>query len=170
MLRGVPEAAHAYVVNECTLREWAIDRLYMRQGRESGIISDSNAWFADNPAERVAHLKRHVHVNVKRHGWRTICLPACRCESPRVFVASGVLCLGPWASLPLAGFFCTRVNPWPVQNNGSSYPQARVWAPFVNAAPDSWRPLDSASQMDRESDASSTCHTLSTDWANRWTL
>ena len=64
-LRGIPDAAHAYVVNGRTPLEWAIDRLRIRQDRESGIINDPNAWFANSPVELVAHLKRLVHVSVE---------------------------------------------------------------------------------------------------------
>ena len=64
-LRGIPAAAHAYVVNGRTPLEWAIDRLRIREDKESGIVNDPNAWFADNPAELVSHLQRLVLVSVK---------------------------------------------------------------------------------------------------------
>ena len=64
-LRGIPEAAHHYVVNGRTPLAWAVDRLHIRQDKESGIVNDPNAWFADNPAELVAHLKRLVHLSVQ---------------------------------------------------------------------------------------------------------
>ena len=41
-----------------------MDRLYIRQDKESGIVNDPNAWFADNPAKQVAHLKRLVYLSV----------------------------------------------------------------------------------------------------------
>ena len=63
-LRCIPEAAHTYVVNGRTPLEWAIDRLHIRQDKESGIINDPNAWFADNPPGLVSHLRRLVHVSV----------------------------------------------------------------------------------------------------------
>ena len=31
----------------------------------SGIVNDPNPWFAENPAELVAHLERLVHVSVE---------------------------------------------------------------------------------------------------------
>ena len=64
-LRGIPEAAQAYVVNGRTPLEWSIERLLIRQDKESGIINDPNAWFADNPAGLVSHLRRLVHVSVE---------------------------------------------------------------------------------------------------------
>ena len=42
-----------------------MDRLHIRKDKESGIVNDPNAWFADDPAELVAHLKRLVHVSVE---------------------------------------------------------------------------------------------------------
>ena len=64
-LRGIPAEAHGYVVNGRTPLEWAVDRLHIRQDKDSGIVNDANAWFADDPAELVAHLKRLVHVSVE---------------------------------------------------------------------------------------------------------
>ena len=42
-----------------------MDRLHIRQDKKSGIVNDPNAWFAANPAELVAHLRRLVHVSVE---------------------------------------------------------------------------------------------------------
>ncbi|MYD89694.1 MAG: DEAD/DEAH box helicase [Caldilineaceae bacterium SB0662_bin_9] len=64
-LRGIPDAAHAYVVNGRTPLEWAVDRLHIRRGKESGIVNDPNTWFADNPAGLVSHLRRLMHVSVE---------------------------------------------------------------------------------------------------------
>ena len=64
-LRGIPDEAHGYVINGRTPLEWAVDQLQISQDNPSGIINDPNAWFADNPAELVAHLKRLVHVSVE---------------------------------------------------------------------------------------------------------
>ena len=64
-LRGIPDTAHAYVVNGRTPLEWAVDRLHIRRERESGIVNDPNAWWADNPAGLIAHLRRLVHVSVE---------------------------------------------------------------------------------------------------------
>ena len=64
-LRDIPPAAHDYVVNGRTPLAWAIDRLKVTRDKESGIRSDPNAWFADDPAELVAHLRRLVHVSVE---------------------------------------------------------------------------------------------------------
>lgn len=64
-LRGIPATAHEYVVNGRTPLEWAVDRLHIRKDKKSGIVNDPNAWFAENPAELVAYLKRLVHVSVE---------------------------------------------------------------------------------------------------------
>ena len=64
-LRGIPEAAQTYVVNGRTPLEWAVDRLHIRHDKESGIVNDPNAWFADNPAGLVSHLRRLVQVSVE---------------------------------------------------------------------------------------------------------
>ena len=64
-LRGIPEAAHHYVVNGRTPLEWAVDRLHIRHDKESGIVNDPNAWFADHPADLVSHLRRLVQVSVE---------------------------------------------------------------------------------------------------------
>ena len=42
-LRGIPAATHEYVVNGRTPLEWAVDRLRIRQDKESGIVNDPNA-------------------------------------------------------------------------------------------------------------------------------
>ncbi|MXZ40860.1 MAG: DEAD/DEAH box helicase [Caldilineaceae bacterium SB0666_bin_21] len=64
-LRGIPEAAHTYVVNGRTPLEWAVDRLLLRTDSGSSIVNDPNAWFAANPVELVSHLRRLVHVSVE---------------------------------------------------------------------------------------------------------
>ena len=64
-LRGIPDMAHGYVVNGRTPLEWAVDRLHIRRDKESGIVNDPNAWFADKSAGLVAHLRRLVHVSVE---------------------------------------------------------------------------------------------------------
>ncbi len=64
-LRGIPAEAHDYVVNERTPLEWAVDRLHIRQDKDSGIVYDSNALFAENTAELVAYLERLVHISVE---------------------------------------------------------------------------------------------------------
>ena len=64
-LHHIPTAAHRYVVNGRTPLEWAVDRLHIRQDKESGIVNDPNAWFADDPAELVAHLQRLVYLSVE---------------------------------------------------------------------------------------------------------
>ena len=63
-LRDIPAEAHDYVVNGRTPLAWAVDRLKVTTDKESGIVSDPNAWFADDPAGLVAHLRRLVQVSV----------------------------------------------------------------------------------------------------------
>ena len=64
-LHGIPDAAHNYVVNGRTPLAWAVDRLHIRQDKESGIVNDPNAWFAADPASLISHLQRLVHVSVE---------------------------------------------------------------------------------------------------------
>ena len=64
-LSDIPTEAHDYEVNGRTPLEWAIDRLKVTTDKESGIVSDPNAWYADDPAELVAHLKRLTYVSVE---------------------------------------------------------------------------------------------------------
>lgn len=64
-LGDIPPEAHDYVVNGRTPLAWAVDRLKVTTDKESGIVSDPNAWFADDPAGLVDHLKRLVHVSVE---------------------------------------------------------------------------------------------------------
>ena len=64
-LSDIPTEAHDYEVNGRTPLGWAVDRLRVTKDKESGIVSDPNAWYADDPAELVAHLKRLVHVSVE---------------------------------------------------------------------------------------------------------
>ncbi len=66
-LRDIPDEAHKYVVNGRTPLEWAMDRLHIRQDKESGIINDPNAWFAADPASLVSHLQRLVYLSVETH-------------------------------------------------------------------------------------------------------
>ena len=64
-LRGMPAATHECAVKGRSPLEWAVDRLRIRQDKESGIVNDPNAWFADDPAELVAHLQRLVYLGVE---------------------------------------------------------------------------------------------------------
>ena len=64
-LGDIPPEAHDYVVNGRTPLAWAVDRLKVTTDKESGIVSDPNAWFADDPAGLVAHLRRLVQVSVE---------------------------------------------------------------------------------------------------------
>ena len=63
-LSGIPEAAHRYVVNGRTPLEWFIDRYYLKQDTDSGIVNDPNGWFAD-PRDLVTAIERIVYVSVE---------------------------------------------------------------------------------------------------------
>ncbi len=63
-LRGIPETAHAYVVNGRSPLEWFIDRYKVKTDTRSGIVNDPNAWF-DRPEDVVAAIRRIVHVSVE---------------------------------------------------------------------------------------------------------
>ncbi len=64
-LHSIPDEAHTYVVNGRTPLEWAMDRLHIRQDKESGIVNDPNAWWVHNPSSLVTHLQRLVYVSVE---------------------------------------------------------------------------------------------------------
>ena len=64
-MRGIPEEAHAYVVNGRSPLEWAVDRLRIRRDKENGIVNDPNAWFAADPAAVISHLRRLVYMSVE---------------------------------------------------------------------------------------------------------
>ena len=63
-LAGIPREAHGYVVNGRTPLEWFIDRYYVKQDKESGIVNDPNGWFAQ-PEDLIAAIRRIVHVSVE---------------------------------------------------------------------------------------------------------
>ena len=63
-LRNIPAAAHRYQVNGRTPLEWFIDRYWIRQDKESGIVNDPNGWF-DDPRDLIAAIRRVVHVSVE---------------------------------------------------------------------------------------------------------
>ena len=44
--------------------EWLIDRYRLTRDRESGIVNDPNAWFAD-PCDLPAAIRRIVHVSIE---------------------------------------------------------------------------------------------------------
>ena len=63
-LSGIPAEVHRSVVNGRTPLEWFIDRYYIKQDRDSGIVNDPNGWF-ENPLDLVTAIKRIVYVNVE---------------------------------------------------------------------------------------------------------
>ena len=60
-LRGIPPEAFEWRVNGRTPLEWLIDRYRVARDKESGIVNDPNAWFAD-PQDLVAAIRRIVHL------------------------------------------------------------------------------------------------------------
>ena len=63
-LTGIPAEAHAYQVNGRTPLEWLIDRYRIVRDKESGIVNDPNAWFAD-PVDLLPAIRRVVHVSAE---------------------------------------------------------------------------------------------------------
>ncbi len=49
-LSGIPADAHGYEVNGRTPIAWFIDRYRITRDKQSGIVNDPNAWFADEAA------------------------------------------------------------------------------------------------------------------------
>ena len=63
-VRGIPAAAHLYIVNGRTPLEWFIDRYKIVQDKKSGIVNDPNCWF-DDPRDLVKAIRQIVHVSVE---------------------------------------------------------------------------------------------------------
>ena len=63
-LRGIPAAAHQYLVNGRTPLEWFIDRYKITQDKKSGIVNDPNGWF-DDPGDFITAIRRVVHVSME---------------------------------------------------------------------------------------------------------
>ena len=63
-LSGIPNEAHAYVVNGRSPLEWFIDRYKITTDKKSGIRNDPNHWFKD-PRDIVPAVRRIVHVSVE---------------------------------------------------------------------------------------------------------
>ena len=63
-LAGIPQEAHAYVVNGRTPLEWFIDRYRVTRDRHSGIVNDPNGWFS-TPEDLISAIRRVVHVSVE---------------------------------------------------------------------------------------------------------
>lgn len=67
VVSGIPEAAHEYVVNGRTPLEWAMDRYHIRVDKDSGIVNDPNAWWAERggPRAMLPYLARLVTIAVE---------------------------------------------------------------------------------------------------------
>ncbi len=63
-LRGIPEAAHGYVVNGRSPLGWFIDRYYIKTDKHSDIRNNPNGWF-EKPQDIIPAIKRIVHVSVE---------------------------------------------------------------------------------------------------------
>ena len=63
-LSGIPADAHRYEVNGRTPLGWFIDRYRVSTDKESGIVNDPDAWFADEVAFITA-VRRIVHLSVE---------------------------------------------------------------------------------------------------------
>ena len=63
-LSGIPADAHRYEVNGRSPLGWFIDRYRITTDKESGIVNDPNAWFADEAAF-IAAVRRIVHLSVE---------------------------------------------------------------------------------------------------------
>ena len=57
-LCGIPADAHRYEVNGRTPVQWFIDRYRVTRDKQSGIVNNPNAWFADETAFIAAVLPR----------------------------------------------------------------------------------------------------------------
>ncbi len=67
VVSGIPTAAQDYVVNGRTPLAWAMDRHHIRQDKESGIVNDPNAWWAERGGPRaiLPYLARLVTIAVE---------------------------------------------------------------------------------------------------------
>ncbi|MBF2759979.1 MAG: DEAD/DEAH box helicase [Ectothiorhodospiraceae bacterium AqS1] len=63
-LEGIPPEANAYRVNGRSPLEWLIDRMYIKEHEESGIVNDPNHRF-DDPRDLLALIRRLVYVSVE---------------------------------------------------------------------------------------------------------
>ena len=63
-LCGIPADAHRYEVNGRTPVQWFIDRYRVTRDKQSGIVNNPNAWFADETAF-IAAVCRVVHLSVE---------------------------------------------------------------------------------------------------------
>ena len=62
--KGVPEAAHRYIVNGRSPLEWMIDRYQVKTDAASGIVNDPNK-YSDDPLYIVNLIRRLVTVSVE---------------------------------------------------------------------------------------------------------
>ncbi len=62
--KGIPEAAHRYVVNGRSPLEWMIDRYQVKTDPASGIVNDPNA-YSDDPCYISNLIRRLVTVSVE---------------------------------------------------------------------------------------------------------
>ena len=66
-LKGIPKAAHRYVLGQYSALRWLMDRYYVKTDKDSGIVNDPNDWGEENGNFRyiIDLIKRVVTVSVK---------------------------------------------------------------------------------------------------------
>ena len=66
-LRGIPEAAHRYVVGQYSALRWVMERYRVTTHKDSGIVNDPNDWCAEHgdPRYIIDLVKRIVTVSVR---------------------------------------------------------------------------------------------------------
>ena len=66
-LKGIPKAAHRYVLGQYSALRWLMDRYYVKTDKASGIVNDPNDWGEEHGNRRyiIDLIKRVVTVSVK---------------------------------------------------------------------------------------------------------
>ena len=66
-LIGIPASAHEYKISGRSPLEWAVDSLFRKVDKKSGIVDDPNRWqkWSDTPFELVRHLKRLAFIGMR---------------------------------------------------------------------------------------------------------
>lgn len=64
VLAGIPDEAHAYIVNGGSALEWVLDRYQVSKDKDSGIVNDPNEW-SDDPRYIVNLIGKVTKVSVE---------------------------------------------------------------------------------------------------------
>ena len=66
-LKGIPKAAHRYVLGQYSALRWLMERYYVKTDKASGIVNDPNDWGEEHGNSRyiIDLIKRVVTVSVK---------------------------------------------------------------------------------------------------------